>query len=224
MRIRRRLTALVFLAAAFAGSYFLLLNYWYQPTYDFVYTDNARIDSSLVRVMVDNRGQVINLPYDTGAIVKKDQIIATLRGVTAVGVPSDVGSQTYFYQYIQAPVSGVVVSRGVNQGDIASPGQTLLTIADLSNLWVIANIDENDVNRVKPGQRVDIHVDATDEILQGKVETIVPLTTSIATLGGNPSLIVAANTQEVPVKISFEQKEPGRLYSGLSVEVTIYTR
>lgn len=224
MRVIRLFIALIILAAALVVSYFLLLRYWYRPTYVFVYTDNARIDGALVKVIAENRGQVVQLPYDTGDYVYKDQIIVTLRGTTAIGVPSDIGSQKYYYQYVLAPVSGIIVSRGVNPGDLASPGQSLLTIADLNDLWVIANIDENDIYRIKPGQRVDIHVDATDEILQGKVAYIVPSTTSIVQQGNTPSLIVAANTQDIPVKISFNQKDQGRLYPGLSTEVTIYTK
>ncbi len=224
MHTRRRIIAAIFLTAALTVSYFLLLHFWYQPTYVFVYTDNSRIDGTLVKVVAENRGQVVQLPYDTDDFVQKDRVIATLRGTTAVGVPSDIGSQKFFYQYVLAPVSGMVVSRAVNPGDTVAAGQPLLTIANLDDIWVIANIDENEIRRVKPGQRVDIHVDATDEILQGKVEFIVPSTTSIVQQGGSQPLVVAANTQDVPVRISFEQKDRGRLYPGLSTEVTIYTR
>lgn len=224
MHARRRFIALVFLSAAIIAAYFLLLNFWYRPTYTFVYTDNSRIDGVIVKVVAENRGQVMQLPLDTGDFVQKDKIVVTLRGTTAIGVPSDIGSQKFFYQYILSPVSGMVVSRSVNLGDTVSPGQTLFTIADLNDIWVIANIDENEISRVKPGQRVDIHVDATGEILRGKVEYIVPSTTSIVQQGSSPSLVVAANTQDVPVKITFEQNERGRLYPGLSTEVTIYTK
>lgn len=224
MRYRRLFIALAVLAAALVASYFLLIHYWYQPTYIFVYTDNARIDGTLVSVTAESRSQVVDLPYDTGDYVVRDQTIVILRGAMSAGTSSDTGGQIYFYQYILAPVSGIVVSRGVNQGNMVSPGQQLLTMADLNDLWIIANVDENEIIRVKPGQRVDIHVDATDEILHGRVEYIVPLTTSIVQRGSVPSVVVAANSQDVPVKISFEQKNRYRLYPGLSAEVTIYTK
>lgn len=220
----RRFIALAVLAAALVIAYFLLIHYWYQPTYIFVYTDNARIDGTLVNVTAESRSQVVDIPFDTGDYVDRDQTIVSLRGSAAAGPSSDISGQKYFYQYITAPVSGIIVSRWVNKGNTVSPGQQMLTIADLNDLWVIANIDETEIIRVKPGQRVDIHVDATDEILQGRVEYIVPSTTSIAQRGSGPSVVVAANSQDVPVKISFEQKNRYRLYPGLSAEVTIYTK
>lgn len=224
MRIIRLFISLVVFSAIIVAVYFLLLHYWYRPTYIFVYTDNARIDGAIIKVVAESRGQLIQSPYETGQLVKKDQIIATLKGMSAAGVPSDIGSQKYFYQYILSPVSGRIVNRAVNPGDMVFPGQPLMTISDFSNLWIIANIDENDISRVRPGQRVNIHVDTTNEILIGKVEHIVPSTTSIVQRGTDPSLIVAANTQDVPVKISFEQNGQYQLYPGLSVEITIFTR
>lgn len=222
MHKRRPIAALFFLAAALIVAYFLLLHYWYRPTYIFVYTDNARIDGALVEVVAETRGQVVQLPYDTGSRVAKDQLIATLKGAVALS-PSEGDLQKEFFDYVLAPVSGNIVSRNVIPGDAVSPGQLLLTIADLNNLWVIANIDENDIRRVQPGQRVDIHIDATDEILEGRVEHIVPSTTSIIQRGAAPSLVVGAGTQDVPVKINFKPKGDYSLYPGLSVEVTIYT-
>ena len=220
----RRFIALAVLAAALVIAYFLLIHYWYQPTYIFVYTDNARIDGALVNVSAESRSQVVDIPFDTGDYVDRDQTIVSLRGYAAAGPSSDISGQKYFYQYITAPVSGIVVSRWVNKGNTVSPGQQMLTIADLNDLWVIANIDETEIIRVKPGQRVDIHVDATNETLQGRVEYIVPSTTSIEQRGSSPSIVVAANSQDVPVKIIFEQKNRYRLYPGLSVEGTIYIK
>lgn len=224
MHKRRRIIALVVPIIALVAIYFLLLHYWYQPTYSFVFTDNARVDGAVVKIVAENRGQIVRLPFDTGDTVEKLQPVATLKILAASGIQSDSRNQRYLYQNILTPISGTVVSRSVNLGDTALPGQPLLTVANLNDVWVIANIDENDISRVKSGQRVDIHVDATNEIIQGIVEHVIPSTTSIVQRTGDASLIVAANTQDVPVKIRFEQKDSYQLYPGLSVEVTIYTK
>jgi len=223
MLSRRRIIPLVAFVCILVLAFFLLQHYWYQPTYSFVYTDNARIDGTAVNVVAQNGGQVVQLPYDTGDKVEKLHPVATLKITLVATMPSSDNPQ-YVQQNITAPISGIVASRWVNLGDTVSPGQRLLTIIDPDDIWVIANIDENEIHRVKPGQRVDIHVDATNETLGGIVEYIIPLTTSVVQRPAGSSVVVAANTQDVPVKIAFEQKGNYHLYPGLSTEVTIYTK
>lgn len=221
----RRIIAAGVLVLALSLASFLLSRYWYQPTYSFVFTDNARIEGTRVKVVAENHGQVVRLLYDTGDEVERLQPVATVRvNVAGSGLPSDNRGLKYIYQNLLAPVSGVVVSRDVDVGETVSAGQPLVTLVDPGDLWVIANVDENVVGRVRPGQQVDIHVDATDETLLGTVEFIVPSTTSIVQRPAGNSLVVAANTQYVPVRINFEQKGDYRLYPGLSVEVTIHTK
>ncbi len=222
----RRLIAAVVLVVALLGVSVLLFRFWYQPTYAFVFTDNARIEGTRVKVLAENRGQVVRLPYDTGDDVDKLQLVATIK-VNASGgasLSSDIRGLKYIYQSALAPLSGTIVSRDVDVGDTVSPGQPLVTIADLDDLWVIANVDENVVRRVQPGQPVDIHVDATGENLAGIVEFIIPSTTSLVQQPNGSALVVAANTQDVPVRISLAKQTGPRLYPGLSVEVTIHTR
>jgi multidrug resistance efflux pump len=219
---KRHIIARVVLICVAVLSYFLVQRYWYQPTHNSVYTDNARIDGTRADVVAESQGQVVQLPYDTGDKVEKLHSVATLKiTVPASTLSSD--NPHYIYQNILAPLSGVVVSRWIDLGDTASPGQRLLTIIDPDDIWVIANIDENEIHRIKLGQRVDIHVDATDETLPGSVEYIIPLTTSMIQQPAGSSVIVAADTQDVPVRISLEQKSNYPLYPGLSTEVTIYT-
>ncbi|MBI4287234.1 MAG: efflux RND transporter periplasmic adaptor subunit [Chloroflexi bacterium] len=221
----RRFIAGVVLGVVLSFVSFLLIRYWYQPTYSFVFTDNARIEGTRVKVFAENRGQVMRLPYDTGDDVERLQPVATIRVSTGgSNSPSDSRGLKYIYQSILAPVSGTVVSKDVAVGDMVSPGQSLVTMANLDDLWVIANVDENVVRRVRPGQQVDIHVDATGETLAGAVQFVVPGTTSIVQQPAGSSLVVAANTQDVPVRISFQHQGDFRLYPGLSVEVTIHTK
>lgn len=220
---RRLLVALTVLVCFLALLAFLLMHYWYLPTYDFVYTDDARIDGAVVSVVAQNLGQVVELPYDVGDKIEKMHPVAKLK-VTLIPSTRSPDSPEYIYQNILAPVSGIVADRLVDMGDTISPGQSLLTIIKPDEFWVIANISENDIDRIKPGQRVDIHVDATDETLLGEVEYIIPLTTSIIGRPPGSSVVVAANTQDVPIKIIFDRKDTYLPYLGLSVEVTIHTK
>lgn len=236
MRRRRRVISLAALVGIMLLAFFLLQHYWYQPTYCFVYTDNARIDGTAVDVVTEYEGEVKELPYDTGDEVQKLQPVAQLKiTLPASPIPPEVVSglnlgpssenaPSYMRKNILAPLSGIIAGRWVNVGDRVSPGQRLLTIIDPDNIYVIANIDENDIQRIMPGQRVDIHVDATNETLPGVVNYIMPLTTSVVQQPAESSVVVAANTQDVPVKILLEQNSNYLLYPGLSTEVTIYTK
>lgn len=75
---------------------------------------------------------------------------------------------------IYAPRTGSVISRNVEPGQYAQPGTPLLTIVDLSTVYLQANVSETDVARVSPGQTVNVVVDAyPNRVFAGKVESIV---------------------------------------------------
>lgn len=61
---------------------------------------------------------------------------------------------------IRATRAGVVIERKVSQGQVAQPGDPLFTVADLSNVWVIGALPEQDANSVQLNQKVDVEVAA----------------------------------------------------------------
>lgn len=61
---------------------------------------------------------------------------------------------------ISATQSGVVIERKVSQGQVATPGDPLFTVADLSRVWVVGQIPEQNARYVRPGQSVEIEVPA----------------------------------------------------------------
>lgn len=220
---KRPFIALTILLCLIVVIAFLLVRYWYQPTYEYVYTDDARVDGVIVSIVAENMGQVVQIPYDVNDEISEQQPVAKLKVPVITAIPSS-DNPKYVYQNILSPISGTIANRMVDVGDTVSPGQALFTVIDPNNMWVVANIDENKIKRVEQGQCVDIHVDATDEILSGKVEYIIPLTTTIVQRQAAGSVVVAANTQDVPVKILLNKNAYPSIYPGLSVEVTIYTK
>lgn len=62
-----------------------------------------------------------------------------------------------------APFAGVVVGRDVSLGEMATPADTLLTIADLSRVWIELDVFERDLGRVNLGQPVSVSVTAAPE-------------------------------------------------------------
>ncbi|HXU94534.1 MAG TPA: efflux RND transporter periplasmic adaptor subunit [Gallionella sp.] len=75
----------------------------------------------------------------------------------------------------QAPVSGVVLEKGAVQGMRFMPGEVLYRIADLSSVWVVADVAEQDIGQVRAGGHVQVSVDAyTDREFEGKVDFVYP--------------------------------------------------
>ena len=71
---------------------------------------------------------------------------------------------------ITASRTGVVVERKVSQGQVAQPGDPLFTVADLSNVWVVGALPEQDANSVKLNQQVEVEVPALGtQKLKGRI-------------------------------------------------------
>ncbi|MDQ6779790.1 MAG: HlyD family secretion protein [Candidatus Eremiobacteraeota bacterium] len=132
------------------------------------------------------------------------------------------------YAVITAPIDGVVSKKSVNVGDTVAVGQPLMAIADQSHLWVTANLKETQIDKVRVGQPVNIHVDAYPTMkFTGPIESLSPATGATFALippdnsSGNFTKVV----QRVPIRIAIDSNSDPQhlLRQGLSVEVTIDT-
>jgi membrane fusion protein (multidrug efflux system) len=133
------------------------------------------------------------------------------------------------YTEVVAPADGYVTRKGVEAGQVVSPGQPLLAVADLSDVWVLANYKETQIKRIRPGQPVSIRIDTfSGKKFQGKVESIMAGTGSAFSLfppenaTGNYVKVV----QRVPVKIVLDRGEDPEhvLRIGMSVVPTVLVR
>jgi membrane fusion protein, multidrug efflux system len=132
------------------------------------------------------------------------------------------------YTKIVAPVSGIIGRKTVEAGQRVQPGQQLLTIIPVDDLWITANFKETQLRKMKPGQPVTIHADATGEDYRGHVDDLAGATGSRFSLlppenaTGNYVKVV----QRLPVRILLEQGENSdhRLRPGMSVEPSVRTR
>src|SRR5262249_9760888 len=80
------------------------------------------------------------------------------------------------YTTIKAPGGGVVSRKNVEPGQVIQPGQSLMAIVSLTDVWVVANFKETQLANIRPGQRVSIDVDAFDHKVDGHVESIAAAT------------------------------------------------
>ncbi len=131
------------------------------------------------------------------------------------------------YTKIIAPVNGIV-SKSVEVGMNVSPGQQLITIVPLDDIWVTANFKETQLKNMRPGQSVNIYVDANGKTYKGHVDSVS------GSSGARLSLLPPENAtgnyvkvvQRVPVKIVFDpgQDNDHYLRLGMSVEPKVFLK
>lgn len=112
------------------------------------------------------------------------------------------------YTRIYAPVSGIVTSKGVEQGVYVQTGQSLLSIVP-DDIWITANFKETQLENMHPGQPVSIRIDAYPDIkLNGRVDSIQRGTGAAFSLlpPNNATGNFVKVVQRVPVKIVFNDK------------------
>ncbi len=132
------------------------------------------------------------------------------------------------YTRVTAPHDGWVTRRNVEMGNYLQAGTQIMAIVE-PEVWVTANFKETALARMRPGQRVRIHVDAYPDLrLEGHVDSIQK--GSGARFSAFPPENATGNyvkiVQRVPVKIVIDSGlDPARpLPLGLSVEPTVYLR
>jgi membrane fusion protein (multidrug efflux system) len=128
------------------------------------------------------------------------------------------------YCKIVAPADGIITRKSVEIDQNVSPGQNLLTLVSLQDIWVTANFKETQLKHMQAGQDVTIHADATGKDYSGRVTQIGGATGSVLSLfppenaTGNYVKVV----QRLPVRIDFTDlahEDPNhQLRPGLSVE------
>jgi membrane fusion protein, multidrug efflux system len=129
------------------------------------------------------------------------------------------------YTKVYAPVSGVVGHKTVELGHRVQPGQTLLTVVPVDDVWVTANFKETQLRHMHVRERVTIHVDSFDRDYHGVVEDMAGASGPLFSLfppenaSGNYVKIV----QRFPVRLHIENNEDPEhnLRPGMSVEARV---
>jgi cobalt-zinc-cadmium efflux system membrane fusion protein len=176
----------------------------------------ALADETLARAQLDRS----KLLYDKGAIAAKDIEIAqdtdakakvdvetAMEHLKVLGVDVDHPASTVD---IFAPISGVIVEQNVTAAagvKTLDNSPNLFTIADLSRVWIVCDVYENDMANVRLGEYADVHLNAyPGKALQARVSNIGP------TL--DPNLRTA--------KVRLEVENPGLLRLGMFVTATFH--
>lgn len=149
-------------------------------------------------------------------------------GIELAKAAIDLAELNLSYTIITAPCDGYTSRKSIQEGQLVQPGQTLLSIVDSNDVWVIANYKETQTSKMAIGQRVNIEVDAIPGVtFKGIIESISQAT------GAQYSIIPQDNAtgnfvkveQRIPIKISFSEdnkpEDMARLRAGLNVECEV---
>ena len=128
---------------------------------------------------------------------------------------------------VRAPADGTVARLGARAGQIVQPGQVLGQLVP-SRSYVVANFKETQTGAIRPGQKVDVELDAYDgRKLEGRVESISGGTGARFALlpPDNASGNFVKVVERVPVRIAWDAPPADvPLRAGLSATVTVHTR
>jgi membrane fusion protein (multidrug efflux system) len=133
------------------------------------------------------------------------------------------------YATVKAQLKGIVSKKSVEPGQFVQPGQPVMTLIPLEDVWVTANFKETQLERMRPGQPAVVEVDAYGgREFKGHVDSLAAAT------GSRFSLLPPENAtgnfvkvvQRVPVRIAIDEKQDAQqlLRPGMSVTAKVYTQ
>src|ERR1700691_1130940 len=146
--------------------------------------------------------------------------------VQAAQATLDQAKLNLSYTHIVAPATGVVGDKTVQVGQRVQPGEQLLSVVPLNDIWITADFRETQLREMHRGQPVTVHVDTTGRDYKGYVEGMPGATGEVESLlppenaTGNYVKVV----QRLPVRIRLYSGEDAghRLSPGMSVEPTVW--
>jgi membrane fusion protein (multidrug efflux system) len=160
--------------------------------------------------------------------ITRSKAVSALADAQRKKADLDQAQLNLLYTKIVAPVAGAVSDRTVEVGQNVSPGQELMKIIPLSDVWITANFKETQLREMKVGQPVTVEVDANGRTYKGKVDSIAGAS------GARFSLLPPENAtgnyvkvvQRIPVKIVLNPGENSdrSLRPGMSVTPKVWIR
>ncbi len=157
-------------------------NFYYQ-------TDNAKVDAMVYQLTASAPGRLEQVyVFHQGEEVKAGQVLARVEN----GSP------------IRSPMDGTVIDIKMQQGDYVTPSDVVLVVANTSDIYITANVEETNILKIHPGQSVTVSLDAYGQDFDGYVD-VVHTVTSTKLSGSLNSFTTSGTytkvTQLIPVKI-----------------------
>ncbi|MGD8188626.1 HlyD family efflux transporter periplasmic adaptor subunit [Brevibacillus ginsengisoli] len=190
--------------------------YWIHHQ-NYVETNDARAKIEFSVLKAPATGRVIQLDIRENQEVRANEVIGVIQAGPASPTPG-------VRMPLLAPVSGRVLRVGVQNQEVVSSGQNLVAIGDLTTTYVEARLTEDEVNRVRVGQVVDVQLDTNGKMkykgivsrIEGVTETAVwPL------ISLTPTRKQPREEQLVPVRILIPDVN---IIPGTGAEIAIHVR
>ena len=129
------------------------------------------------------------------------------------------------YTKLYAPVGGVIGRKTVELGHRVQPGQSLLLIVPIDDIWITANFKETQLKRMRPGQPATIRVDTFGRDFKGKVESLPgaagPLFSLFPPENATGNYVKVVQRFPVRIRLDKDQDAEHLLRPGMSVEPTV---
>ena len=143
---------------------------------------------------------------ELGAENLKDMVKIAEEQVKQAEAKKDEVLNQYNYLKISAPNDGVIVSKRVNEGEMAIPGMPAVVLTDLSRLKIVAEISESQLKDIHINKEVQVTIPSMGLTTKGKISSIIP--------NSNPM------THKFKIKIQFDHKDRS-VYPGMYAKILI---
>lgn len=195
----------------------IIFYYWYENTY-YVSTEDAKVSADFVSVTPQISGKLLEMNVEEGDTVTKNQILACQQ-------MNNLADSSVEQSLVRAPINGIIVKKQGTVGELYSAGSTLFTLIDPDKLYIITNIEETKIGKIKAGQTVDITIDQYDsEKFTGKVKSIGEVTNSaISILSSSTSGTFTKVVQRIPVKIELNEFD-NKILPGTNAVIKIHVK
>jgi len=166
-----------------------ILGYFLWSGFTYLSTQNAKVTATTINIVPSTAGRLTRWTVKEGDTVTENEVIGRVENTS----------------YLRSPISGVVVKSNAILNSLVSQASVIGVIADTSDMYVQANIEETSIMKIREGQKVYVDLDAFPRrTFEGKITDINMLTSDA--LGGTMNLTTSGTfvkiTKLIPVKIS----------------------
>ena len=185
-KISKRVLVIVAIAIVLAG--FGVAGYFIYEGSFYYQTDNAKVDTALYQLTANASGPLITMNVSQGDEVKAGEMLARVE----------------HGPFLRSPVDGTVTEVNMQQGDYVTPTDVILVVAETSDIYITANVEETNILKIHPGQSVTVSLDAYGQSFDGYVQEVDTVTST--KLSGSLTSFTTSGTytkvtQLIPVKI-----------------------
>src|SRR5271157_69171 len=159
----------------------------YEGTF-YYQTDNAKVDTTIYQLTANASGKLENMNVNQGDAVKAGQLLARVANGP----------------YIISPIDGTVTDVKMQRGDYALASDVVVVVAETSDMYITANVEETNILKIHSGQSVSVFLDAYGRSFSGTVDKVNTVTSTMLS-GAMTSFTTSGTytkvTQLIPVKI-----------------------